>query len=267
MKKHVSFISLIFILMINILIAGCNEKAPEQTDEFKYQIDRFAEFQILRYHIPGFENLDLRQKKLAYYLSEAAKCGRDITFDQNFKYNLLIRRTLDAIVSNYNGDKTSEDFEKFMVYTKKVWLANGIHHHYSTDKFVPGFSEEYFRTLVLETDASELPLQENQTVEELLDKIAPVIFDPALYAKKVESENGVYLVQKSASNFYEGVTLDEVNSYYKKHIDPTDQTPISYGLNTKVIKENGIVKELTYSEDGLYGEAISKITYWLVSET
>ncbi|PLX14421.1 MAG: dihydrofolate reductase, partial [Marinilabiliales bacterium] len=263
MKKQVSFISLILILMINILVSGCNEKAPEQTEDFKYQIDRFADIRILRYQIPDFESLDLRQKKLLYYLSEAAKCGRDITFDQNFKHNLLIRRTLDAIVATYSGDKNTEDFEKFMTYTKKVWFANGIHHHYSTDKFIPDFSKEYFETLVLNSDASKLPLEENQSIEELIAKASPIIFDPNLFAKKVASEKGTDVVSNSASNFYEGVTIDEVNNYYEKQLDKSDNTPISYGLNSKVIKEDGNVKELTYSVDGMYGEAISKIIYWL----
>ncbi len=263
MKKHFYKITLTFSLMITLFISGCNEQPKSQADEFKYQIDRFGEFQILRYQIPGFETFDLRQKKLLYYLSEAAKCGRDITFDQNFKYNLLVRRTLDATVSTYNGDRTTEDFTKFMAYVKKVWLANGIHHHYSTDKFIPEFNKDYFKTLVLNSDQSKMPLDENQTVEEFVDKITPIIFDPTLYAKKVVSENGVDLVKKSASNFYEGVTLDEVNKYYKKQMDPADETPISYGLNSKVVKENGAVKELTYCVDGLYSGAIEKIIYWL----
>jgi len=249
--------------MITLFISGCNEQPKSQNEEFKYQIDRFGEFQILRYQIPGFENFDLRQKKLLYFLSEAAKCGRDITFDQNFKYNLLVRRTLDAIVSSYTGDQTTDDFAKFMTYVKKVWLANGIHHHYSTDKFIPDFSKDYFKALVLNSDQSKMPLIENQTAEELVAKITAIIFDPALYAKKVVSDNGADLVQKSATNFYEKVTLDEVNNYYKKQMDATDETPVSHGLNSKVIKENGVVKELTYSVDGLYGEAIEKIIYWL----
>lgn len=249
--------------MINLLITGCNEKPEEQTEAFKYQIDRFDEYQILRYQIPGFENLNLRQKKLAYYLSEAAKCGRDITYDQNFKHNLAIRRTLDAIVSTFTGDKNSEEYSKFMTYTKKVWLANGIHHHYSTEKFIPDFSKDYFKRLVLNSDKAELPLKEDQSVEAFIEKITPIIFDPNLYPKKVASENGVDLIKKSASNFYEGVSLDEVNNYYDKLIDPKDNTPISYGLNTKVVKENGKVKEIPYAVNGMYGEAIAKIIYWL----
>ena len=263
MKKYLTTISLIFIVMLTFLLSGCNEKPAEQTKEFKYQIDRFGEFQILRYQIPGFDELDLRQKKLLYYLSEAAKCGRDITFDQNFKYNLLVRRTLDAIVTTSNRDKTGEEFENFMIYIKKVWLANGIHHHYSTDKFVPEFSEEYFKTLILNSDPSKLPLNENETVEEFITRISPIIFDPNLYAKKVASKSGTDIVKNSASNFYEGVSMEEVNNYYEKQIDPTDETPISYGLNTKVVKENGKVKEIPYTADGMYGKAISKIIYWL----
>ncbi len=264
MKKYLSFISLIFILMTSLFISGCVEK-PAQTEEgeFQYEIDRFEEIRILRYQIPDFESLDLRQKELLYYLSEAAKCGRDITFDQNFKHNLFIRRTLDAIVASYTGDKTSEDFTKFMNYTKRVWFSAGIHHHYSTDKFLPEFSEEYFKNLVLNSDASKLPLEENQTVEELITKATPIMFDPNLYAKKVASEKGTDIVANSASNFYEGVNLEEVNKYYDAIVDKNDPTPISYGLNTKVVKENGKVKEIAYTADGMYGAAIQKIIYWL----
>lgn len=264
MKKNLfkSF-TLILVLMITTVFTNCTQVAEEKTEEFKYQIDRFDEIQILRYQIPGFENMDLRQKELLYYLSEAAKCGRDIAFDQNFKYNLLVKRTLDAIVSTYSGDKNTNDFEKFMVYTKKVWFSSGIHHHYSTDKFIPDFSKEYFKDLVLNSSADKLPLKENQTVEELINFVAPIMFDPNLYAKKVASEKGTDVVANSASNFYEGVTLEEVTKYYDGIIDKKDNTPVSYGLNSKVVKENGKVKELTYTADGMYGEAISKIIYWL----
>jgi len=257
-----SFI-LIFTLMITLFITGCNEKPVQQETNFKYQIDRFEDIQILRYQIPDFETLDLRQKTLLYYLSEAAKCGRDITFDQNFKYNLFIKRILDAVVVSYTGDKTTEEFEKFMIYTKKVWFASGIHHHYSTDKFLPEFSQDFFRSLVLNSDATKLPLKENETVEEMLERAIPIMFDPALYAKKVASEKGTDLVKLSASNFYEGVTLNEVNDFYAKQINPNDTTPISYGLNSKVVKENGQVKEIPWTAGGMYGEAISKIIYWL----
>lgn len=264
MKKNLfkSF-TLILVLMITTVFTNCTQVAEEKTEEFKYQIDRFDEIQILRYQIPGFENMDLRQKELLYYLSEAAKCGRDIAFDQNFKYNLLVKRTLDAIVSTYSGDKNTDDFEKFMVYTKKVWFSSGIHHHYSTDKFIPDFSKEYFKDLVLNSSADKLPLKENQTVEELINFVTPIMFDPNLYAKKVASEKGTDVVANSASNFYEGVTLEEVTKYYDGIIDKKDNTPVSYGLNSKVVKENGKVKELTYTADGMYGEAISKIIYWL----
>jgi dipeptidyl-peptidase-3 len=263
MKKQVQLITLIFSLMITLFISACSEK-PEQTDEeFQYQIDRFADIRILRYQIPDFENLNLRQKKLVYYLSEASKCGRDIIFDQNFKYNLLVRRTLDAIVETYTGDKTNEDFAKFMTYTKKVWFAAGIHHHYSSDKFIPDFSADYFENLVTNSEITKLPLKENQTVDELIKEIIPIMFDPELYAKKIASEKGTDVVIHSASNFYEGVTMDEVNAYYDRQMDKTDSTPISYGLNTKIIKVNGKTEELAWTTEGMYGAAISKIIYWL----
>ena len=249
--------------MITILSSGCTDNPKEQKGEFKFQIDRFGEFQVLRYQIPGFENMDLHQKKLLYYLSEAAKCGRDITFDQNFKYNLLVRKTLDAIVTTYHGDKSSEEYAKFMTYTKKVWFAAGIHHHYSTDKFIPDFSEDYFKSLILNSDSNELPLKENQSIEDYIGFIIPIMFDPNVYAKKVATEKGTDVIVNSASNFYEGVNMAEVNSFYSKQIDSNDPTPISYGLNSKVIKENGEVKELKWTAEGMYGEAISKIIFWL----
>lgn len=263
MKKYFKPVSLTYLFMITLLLSSCTEKPAVTETEFKFQVDRFEEFQILRYQIPDFESLDIRQKKLLYYLGEAAKCGRDITFDQNFKYNLMVRKTLDAIVSTYTGDRTTGEFEKFMNYTKKVWFANGIHHHYSTDKFIPGFSSEYFSQLVLNSDSSKLPLNTNQTVEQLLTLVTPILFDPNLYAKKVASEKGTDIISASASNFYEGVTMDEVNTYYEKQIDSNDSTPVSYGLNTKVVKDYGIVKEISWKADGMYGQAISKIIYWL----
>lgn len=249
--------------MIALLLSGCNEKPAKTENEFKFQVDRFDEFQVLRYQIPDFESLDLRQKILLYYLSEAAKCGRDITFDQNFKYNLKIRKILDAVVLTYTGDRTTADFQKFMNYTKKVWFANGIHHHYSTDKFVPGFSSDYFKQLVINSDSAKLPLTENQDAEDLIKELTPILFDPTVFPKKVESKQGEDIVALSASNFYEGVSMNEVTDYYSKKIDANDPTPVSYGLNTKVVKENGAIKEIPWTVDGMYGEAISKIIFWL----
>ncbi len=257
--------------MITLFISGYTEKPgqkqktnqAENGEEFKYQVDRFGEIRIMRFQIPDFESLDLRQKKLLYYLSEASKCGRDIVFDQNFKYNLLVRKTLDAIVSTYTGDKFTEDFEKFMTYAKKVWFSSGIHHHYSTDKLIPEFSEEYFKELVLNANSNKLPLKENQTVDELVSDLTPIMFDPNLYSKKVASEKGTDIIANSATNFYEGVSLDEVSKYYNNQVDKNDPTPISYGLNTKLIKENGKLKELAYTVNGMYGEAIKKIIGWL----
>lgn len=265
MKKQFSFLVAIFYLLLLTTFTSyaTNGNDEPKNEEFQYQIDQFADIRIIRYQIPGFEDLDLRQKKLLYYLSQAALCGRDITFDQNFKHNLFVRKTLDAIVESYTGDRKSENFKKFMTYTKRIWFANGIHHHYSTDKFIPGFTEEYFKDLVLNSNRNLLPLQEHETTKDLIEKIIPIMFDKDLFAKKIETAQGEDIVSQSAVNFYEGVTMTEVDDYYESIIVPNDQQPISYGLNSKVVKEDGEVKEIVWKEDGMYGEAISKIIYWL----
>ncbi|MCG8412066.1 MAG: dipeptidyl peptidase 3 [Bacteroidales bacterium] len=249
--------------MTAILTSGYSEKEKKENDDFQYQIDRFGEIQILRYKIPGFEDLNLRQKKLLYYLSQAANCGRDINFDQNFKYNLLLRKTLDAIVVSYNGDKSLEDYLKFMTYTKRVWFSSGIHHHYSTDKFIPDFSKQYFKHLVCKSDEKKLPLKQGQSVDDLIEKLIPIMYNPNLYAKKVATQKGTDIITDSASNFYENVTLDEVNDFYARQIDPDDKTPVSYGLNSKLVKEKNKISERKWVVDGMYGAAISKIVYWL----
>jgi dipeptidyl-peptidase-3 len=265
MKIKTSFILLVAFLMV-VLIGGC-KKAEEPTEtaaqEFQWQIDRFADLRVLRYQVPGFEDLSLDQKKLIYYLSEAALCGRDIITDQNYKHNLTIRKTLDGIVEGYKGDRTDPQWEKFMVYTKRVWFSNGIHHHYSTDKFDPGFSASYFATLAKESEGVEFPLNEGQSLDDLLAFLEPIIFDPAVDAKKVSQDATQDLVTHSAVNFYEGVTQEEVEDYYESITDEDDPTPIWYGLNSRVVKKNGKVTEEVASIDGLYGPAIEKIVTWL----
>ena len=254
--------SLIWLLTfaLVILVAGCKKT---ETQDFQWQIDQFSDLRILRYQVPGFDALPLAQKELIYYLSEAALCGRDIITAQNYKHNLTIRRTLDAIVEGYTGDRIDPEWEKFMVYTKRVWFSNGIHHHYSTDKFMPGFTADYFAMLVKESDGVQFPLAQGQTIDDLIIFLQPVIFDPTVDAKKVSQDSTKDLVTESAVNFYEGVTQEEVEKYYKSIADKDDPTPISYGLNTRVVKKNGKVVEEAAYLNGLYGPAIEKIIYWL----
>jgi len=254
--------SLIWLLTfaLVILVAGCQKT---ETQDFKWQIDQFADLRILRYQVPGFDELPLAQKELIYYLSEAALCGRDIITAQNYKHNLTIRRTLDAIVEGYTGDRTDPQWEKFMVYTKRVWFSNGIHHHYATDKFIPEFTADYFAMLVKESEGVQFPLAQGQTIDDLIIFLQPVIFDPTVDAKKVSQDSTKDLVTESAVNFYEGVTQEEVEKYYKSIADEDDPTPISYGLNTRVVKKNGKVVEEAAYLNGLYGPAIEKIIYWL----
>jgi dipeptidyl-peptidase-3 len=253
-----------------IALAACNSAGKDEKKEqgeFKFLTEQFGDSKILRYQVPGFDSLTLNQKKLIYFLSQAALCGRDITFDQNYKYNLVVRRTLEALYNGYNGDKTVPEWEQFTVYMKKVWFNNGIHHHYSTDKFLPEFSKDYFATLLKGVKPETLPLAAGQTAEQFLAEITPVIFDPAVAPKKVSLDSGTDLVLSSASNFYEGVTQKEAEAYYEKlKADDAKKgadTRVAYGINSKLVKENGIVTEKVWKVGGLYGPAIEKIVYWL----
>ena len=260
MKKH-----LISAALAVALLSACGTapKAPAETEKFDYTVEQFADLQILRYRVPGFEELTLDQKKLVYYLTEAALQGRDILFDQNGKYNLVIRKMLEAVYTGYTGDKTSADFKAMEVYLKRVWFSNGIHHHYGSEKFVPGFSPEFFKQALLSVDASTLPLAEGQTVEQLCDEVFPVIFDPKVMPKRVNQADGEDLILTSACNYYDGVTQAEAEAFYAAMKDPKDETPISYGLNSRLVKENGKLVEKVWKVGGLYGQAIEKIVYWL----
>jgi dipeptidyl-peptidase-3 len=247
------------------LLTACSgsKTTTAEADKFDYTVEQFADLQILRYRVPGFENLSLQQKELVYYLTEAALQGRDILFDQNGKYNLRIRRTLEAIYTGYKGDKNTPDFKAMEVYLKRVWFSNGIHHHYGSEKFVPGFAPEFFKEAVLSVDASTLPLAEGETAEQLCDELSPVIFDPAVMPKRVNQAAGEDLVLTSACNYYDGVTQKEAEDFYNAMKDPKDETPVSYGLNSRLVKENGKIQEKIWKVGGLYGQAIDKIVYWL----
>ena len=235
--------------LIALSLTSCNDMAQET--EFNYVVDRFADVEVLRYKVPEFENLSLQQKKLIYYLSEAAIVGRDILTDQNCKYNLEIRTLLENIYQNYNGDRETEDFKAFEKYLKLVWFANGVHHHYSCDKFTPEFSQEFFTAQV-----NALPADKQPANIEILNK---VIFDPTFMAKRVNQTEGQDLITTSACNYYDSITQAEVDAYYATIKNPNDSTPISYGLNSRLVKENGKVVEQVYKVGGMYNDAIVRI--------
>lgn len=245
------------------LTACAPQKQEAPADNFNYSVEHFADLEILRYQVPGFEELTPQQKEMIYYLSQAAIEGRDILYDQNCKHNLCIRRTLEAIYENYQGDKNSTDFKNMETYLKRVWFSNGIHHHYSGDKFVPEFSQEFFAEAVKSLDPKLLPLMEGETPEALIEKLTPVIFDPSTYAKRTNLAAGQDLLLTSACNYYEGVTQAEAEAFYGAMKNPNDTTPISYGLNSKLVKENGQLVEKTYKVGGLYSAALEKVVYWL----
>ena len=233
----------------------CAEQQPQATESLPWIIDRFDDIKVLRYEVPGFEQLPLNQKVLIYYLSQATKCGRDILFDQNFKYNLTVRRALEQIYSAYEGDKQETNFKAMEKYLKKVWFANGIHHHYSNDKFRPEFSQEWFSAQV-DKYVKELPIEKQL----LLD----IIFDKELFAVRLNQTDGVDMVKESACNYYEGVTMAEVEKFYADMVDSKDPRPISYGLNSKLIKDNdGKIVERTWKVGGMYSAAIEQIVFWL----
>lgn len=226
--------------------------------------ERFADIQMLRYELKGFENLSLTQKIYIYCLSKATLLGRDITFDQQGKYNLRIRKTLEAVYLHYEGNRESEDFKAFEVYLKRVWFASGIHHHYGCEKFVPGFSEESFYEMVGAVADEYLPLSKGQSKEDLLGILVPVIFNPEVMAKRVNQTDGEDLVQTSACNFYENVSQAEVERFYARMKEEGNEQAPSYGLNSKLTKRNGELVELKWTEDGLYGAAIKEIVSWLL---
>ena len=257
-----------FICMITsaITLSACNmpkENPVTSPDTFDYNVEQFADIGILRYRVEGFESLSLQQKKMIYYLSQAAVAGRDIFFDQNGKWNLAIRRTLEAVYENYKGNRDNDQFKALEQYLKQVWFASGIHHHYSMDKFKPEFSKEFFAETVQSIDNSLLPLKEGESKEDLIANLSPVIFDPSIDAKRVNQAAGEDLIQTSACNYYEGVTQEEAESFYNNMKDLKDETPVSYGLNSRLVKKDGKIQELVWKTDGLYGEALKEVVYWL----
>jgi len=240
-------------------------------EPFQTVVEQFADLRLLRYQVPGFETLEPRQKELLYYMYEAALSGREITYDQNYKHNLRVRRTLEALwaanqerITNTSNSGNVDQANKLNIYTKRVWFSNGIHHHYSTRKFVPECTTQYFAELVKSVDAGTLPLEKGETVDQFLATITPIIFDPKVAPKRVNQEAGKDLLTTSATNFYENVTQAEAEAYYAKKIDKKSKTPVSYGLNSKLIKDKqGRVFELPWKTGGMYGQALTQVIYWL----
>jgi dipeptidyl-peptidase-3 len=251
---------MVFMGLITITAACTNKPTGAPVGAFNYVADRFADIEVLRYQATGFESLSLQQKQLLYHLSEAALMGRDILFDQNNRYNLSIRRSLEAIYLHYKGDREDAPFKALETYLKRVWFSNGIHHHYAEDKFIPGFTVEFFAGCIRSLDASLLPLREGQTVEQWLAEVTPVIFQPEIMSKRTVQSGDRDLITASANNYYgEGITMEEVEAFYAKLKDTTDLRPVSYGLNSRLVKENGRLVEKVWKVGGLYTEAIEKI--------
>ncbi|MCC8034779.1 MAG: dipeptidyl peptidase 3 [Rikenellaceae bacterium] len=243
--------------------AACGGEDQPAGTEFEWRVDRFDDIQVLRYRVPDFDSLSLEDKMLVYYLSRAALCGRDILFDQNCRYNLPVRRTLEAIYENAEADRSCGQWPAFEKYLKKVWFANGVHHHYSGDKFIPEFGEDYFDTLVASTPAAKFP-DDYGTPDELIAIVRRVIFDPEFMPVRVNQQEGADMLLTSAMNYYEGVSQKEAERFYERMADPRDNTPVSYGLNSKLVMgEDGKPVEMVWKIGGMYSPAVEKIVYWL----
>ena len=262
------YFALIGLFFASIMLNACQNRPSdtptEPQAEFQVLADQFADLQVLRYRIPGFENLTLQQKELLYYLSQAARSGHDMIWDQNYRHNLLIRKTIENIVEHYEGDRKDPRWEQFMVYAKRVWFSNGIHHHYSTRKLIPEFDAAYWNALIQGCPKATFPVTPScSNPAQLAAFLQPILFDPKIDAKRVNQESGIDLVQGSANNFYSGVTQKEVEAYYKPLKNPADTTPVWFGLNSRLTKVNGKVTEIPWKSGGLYGEAIDRIRFWL----
>ncbi|MEI6347204.1 MAG: dihydrofolate reductase [Bacteroidota bacterium] len=266
MKRISNRVFILILASMTISNLSSELKAQKTEKPFNYLIEQFADAKIMRYTVPGFDILTIKQKTLVYYLSQAALCGRDIIWDQNCKLNLPIRNTLDAIVLNYKGDRKSKDFANFLVYVKRVWFSNGIHHHYSNDKFFPEISKAYFSQLIKQSVGGKFPINKGETMIQFTERLTSYIFDPAIAPKKISLDTSKDLILSSATNFYENVTQKEAEEFYANMMkkDGENPTPISYGLNSKLVKENGLVKEQVYKIGGLYSKAIEQIVFWLI---
>jgi dipeptidyl-peptidase-3 len=230
---------------------------------FSFVVEQFADLRILRYPVSGFEELSIKQKELIYYLSQAAVEGRDILFDQNYKHNLTIRRTLEAVYEYYNGNRESSEFSGFEIFLKRVWFSNGIHHHYSTAKITPGFNADFFKQAVQSIDDKHLPLRTNESKQDLINRLTLILFNPEVAARRVNQNENEDLIATSANHYYDNVSQQEAESFYASRKDPEDKTPVSHGMNSLLTKENGQIVEKAWKIGGIYSPAIEKIVYWL----
>ncbi len=260
---------MLFAGSISIALASCNQNKTSTmnnnitpNDTMGAFSNKFADLQLLTYKVPGFDGLSLQQKKLAYYLYQAALSGRDILYDQKYKYGLTIRRTIEGVYDSYKGDRNTPQWKEFMIYAKRVWFSNGNHHHYGQEKIIPVFTYDDFKDFLTQSDAAKLPL-EGKNVDAFAEFMKPIVFDKNVDFKTVVLDKNVDVIKQSANNFYEGVTQKEVEDYYKSKMDPKDSTPVMYGLNSKLVKENGQIVEKTWKVGGMYDKAISQIVFWL----
>ncbi len=254
----------VFFVMMSTALIVLNSCDNKPKDDFEYNLEKFADIEVLRYPVIGFDSLSVKQKEFIYYLSQAALEGRDIIFDQNYKHNLTIRRTLEAIYKDYKGDRTSDDFKAFEVYLKRVWFSNGIHHHYSMEKFYPAITEDYYATLLADVPDKDLPMNSGENREIFVLRTSTIIFDKTFETKRVNQAQGQDLIKTSACNYYgDGVSQEEVETFYNAMKNPNDSTPISYGLNSKLVLEDGVLKEKVYRVGEMYGPALERVVYWL----
>ncbi|MGD9992580.1 MAG: dihydrofolate reductase [Salinivirgaceae bacterium] len=256
---------LVMITFAGMLATACQNtsKEPDNENSFSYLVEQFADLKIMRYQVPGFDSLTLKQKELVYYLSQAALCGRDILYDQFYEHNLTVRKTNEAIIESFTGNRETEEFINFTTYVKRVWFSNGIHHHYSTDKFFPEIEPSYFAELIKQSNQELFPLKNGESMDEFIQRITPIIFDKELDAKRIVLDSSKDIVKASASNFYKNVSQVEVETFNASFIQPNPDKPLSVGLNSQLVKENGVVNERVYKADGLYGAAIKQIIFWL----
>ena len=262
MKRTIMFTAILACLFA-IPNVGKAQKDNTKETEFKYVIDEFADIKVMRYKIPNWDDLSIEQQEYLYYLAEAAKCGRDILWDQHYKYNLTVRRTLENILSTYKGKREGKEWDEFVVYAKRVFFSNGIHHHYSEDKIMPTFSKAFFQTLITSSTPNTFPLNKGEKINVFSSRITDIIFNPKVAPVRKETDKTRDIVANSAVNFYEGVTREEAEKFYNEKVSPDANRPLSYGLNSKLMKEDGKIIEKTYKVGGMYSEAIKEVLHWL----